>query len=81
MSLGVLFHNVFEQVKAKVPEITGFAVSFTGFILGMDLLNVINGLLQTVVLIGSIAVSVITFQYMRDKRKKLKEGGNNDFAK
>jgi putative Mn2+ efflux pump MntP len=78
MSLGILFHNVFEQVKAKVPEITGFAVSFTGFILGMDLLNVINGILQTVVLIGSIAVSVITFQYMRDKRRSLKNENNSN---
>lgn len=78
MSLGVLLHNVFENVKAKVPEITGFAVSFTGFILGMDLLNVINGLLQTVVLIGSIAVSVITFQYMRDKRRNLKNENNSN---
>lgn len=77
MSWSVLLHNVFENVKAKLPEISGFAVSITGFILGMDLLNIINGLLQTVVLIGSAIVSIYTILYMRDKRRKLNENDSN----
>lgn len=68
-----MLHNVIENFKAKMPEVAGFVSTVIGLIFGMDLIGIINGLLQSIVLIGSIAVSVITFLYIRDKRKKIKE--------
>jgi peptidoglycan biosynthesis protein MviN/MurJ (putative lipid II flippase) len=71
--LKVLLHNVWDKFSAKLPEFIGIISSTLGIMLGMDLITMINGFLQTLVLIASIAVSIITYLYIRDKRNKIKK--------
>lgn len=66
------FKLLFHQITVKLPEILGYSV--TGsllIILQMSMIEVINGVLQTIVLIISIAGGIATYIYVRKKTKKL----------
>lgn len=54
------------------PEQLGWVVSSTVAFLGIaSYVEIINGILQTIVLLGSVAVSIATVIYLRKKTKKL----------
>lgn len=71
-NIKILFHSVGEKITEKLPEVLGWSVTATlAIILQMTLIEFINGILQTIVLIISIGVGIATYIYTRKKTKKL----------
>lgn len=72
-----ILHSVGEKIAEKLPEVLGWSVTATlAIIVQMTLIEFINGVLQTVVLIISIAVGIATYIYTRRKTKKLDHGND-----
>lgn len=63
---------VINHFAEKFPEVIGMMVSFlTGIVLTASVMDIVNGVLQSIVLLGSIVVSVFTAIYLRKKTKRL----------
>lgn len=57
---------------SKIPEMLGWSVTgAAAFITGLSIIDFINGILQTVALIVTIAGGIATLIYVRRKTKNL----------
>lgn len=73
-SFKLVFHSIGERIAERIPELLGYSVATSlAFIFRLSVIEAINGLLQMIVLIISVAVGIATFIYTRRKTKKLDE--------
>lgn len=69
-----VFFSAAEKFTDKIVEVFGWSVATTlAIILKLSIIEAINGVLQTIVLIISIAVGIATFIYTRRKTKRLEK--------
>lgn len=72
--ISLLFHSVSEKMTAKLTEVVGWSVTTTAAIIsGLSIIDMINGVLQTVVLIITAAGGIATYRYIRKKERALPE--------
>ena len=79
MTAAVLLHGVIQGFKNHKWEITGYSVSTSMAIIHrMAVIELINGVLQTIVLLISIAVGIATLIHTINKIRKPKSPLQDD---
>lgn len=69
-----VLHHLTIELPDRFPEVTGILVTTASlFAWSASVFNHINHILETLVLLGSLGVSVTTIRYMILKRKKLND--------
>lgn len=67
-----IINHFFIDAFEKFPEAIGMMVTFmTGIVLTASVMDLVNGVLQSLVLLASVIVSVFTARYLHKKTKRL----------
>lgn len=71
-SLKILFHSVGGKLAAKLPEVVGVSVTTTAAVItGLSIIDLINGVLQSIALLVTILGGIATYRYVKKKERAL----------
>lgn len=71
-SLKLVLHNIPERLTSRLTEVLGWSVTTTAaLITGLSIIDLINGILQSIALIVTILGGIATYRYVRKKERAL----------